>query len=91
MSIVLCILILVMGVIVHKIYASCVTVIHFGFQSVFTEWFLVYYGGSYYCSTRWKSIGLAVNTKELKERFRKSVDSKNRTVMRDVREGRKKL
>ena len=39
MSIVLCILILVMGVIVHKIYASCVTVIHFGFQSVFTEWF----------------------------------------------------
>ena len=32
MSIVLCILILVMGVIVHKIYASCVTVIHFGFQ-----------------------------------------------------------
>lgn len=32
MSIVLCILILVMGVIVHKIYASCVTVIHFGFR-----------------------------------------------------------
>ena len=51
----------------------------------------MYYGGSYYCSTRWKSIGLAVNTKELKERFRKSVDSKNRTVMGDVREGRKKL
>ena len=90
MSIVLCILILVMGVIVHKIYASCVTVIHFGFQ-VFLQVVLVYYGGSYYCSTRWKSIGLAVNTKELKERFRKSVDSKNRTVMRDVREGRKKL
>lgn len=39
MSVILAILILVMGVIVHKIYASCVTVIHFGFQSVFTEWF----------------------------------------------------
>lgn len=51
----------------------------------------MYYGGRHYCSTRWKSIGLAVNTKELKERFRKSVDSKNRTVMRDVREGRKRL
>ena len=35
MSIVLCILILVMGVIVHKIYASCVTVIHFGFSECF--------------------------------------------------------
>lgn len=39
MSIVLAILVLVMGVIVHKIYASFVTVIHFSFRSVFTEWF----------------------------------------------------
>lgn len=38
MSTVLGILILVVGVIVHKIYASCVTVIHFSFQSVFAEW-----------------------------------------------------
>ena len=33
------ILILIIGAIIHKIYASCVTVIHFGFRSVFTEWF----------------------------------------------------
>lgn len=51
----------------------------------------MYYGGSHYCSTRWKSIGLAVNTKELKERFIKSADSENGTVMSGVKEGRKKL
>ena len=39
MSVALMILILIMGAIIHKIYASCVTVIHFGFRSVFTEWF----------------------------------------------------
>lgn len=32
------ILILIMGALVHKIYTSCVSVIHFGFRSVFTEW-----------------------------------------------------
>lgn len=39
MSVALMILILIMGAIIHKIYASCVTVIHFGFRSVFAEWF----------------------------------------------------
>ena len=39
MSVVLLILIIVMGLIVHKIYSSLFTVIHFSFQSVFTEWF----------------------------------------------------
>ena len=39
MSYVLAILVIVMGVIVHKIYTSCVDVIHFSFRSVFTEWF----------------------------------------------------
>ena len=39
MSVALMILILIMGANIHKIYASCVTVIHFGFRSVFTEWF----------------------------------------------------
>ena len=39
MSMVLLILILVAGVIVHWLYTSCFTVVHFGFQSVFTEWF----------------------------------------------------
>lgn len=39
MSVALMILILIMGAIIHKIYVSCVTVIHFGFRSVFTEWF----------------------------------------------------
>ena len=83
-----CILILVMGVIVHKVCQLCYCD-SFWFFRVFYGVVLVYYGGRHYCSTRWKSIGLAVNTKELKERFRKSVDSKNRTVMRDVKEGRK--
>lgn len=39
MSYVLAIRVIVMGVIVHKIYTSCVDVIHFSFRSVFTEWF----------------------------------------------------
>ena len=38
MSITLMILILIMGALVHKIYTSCVSVIHFVFRSVFTEW-----------------------------------------------------
>ena len=56
MSIVLCILILVMGVIVHKIYASCVTVIHFGFQSVFTEWCIM--AGAIIVALAGKALGL---------------------------------
>lgn len=39
MSVVLAILVLVMRAIVHRIYASIVTVIHFSFRSIFTEWF----------------------------------------------------
>ena len=39
MQIVLLILIIVMGLVVHKIYTSFFTVLHFSFQSVFTEWF----------------------------------------------------
>ena len=58
MSIVLCILILVMGVIVHKIYASCVTVIHFGFQSVFTEWFWCIMAGGIIVALAGKAVGL---------------------------------
>ena len=58
MSIVLCILILVMGVIVHKIYASCVTVIHFGFQSVFTEWFWCIMAGAIIVALAGKALGL---------------------------------
>ena len=56
MSIVLCILILVMGVIVHKIYASCVTVI--GFQSVFTEWFWCIMAGAIIVALAGKALGL---------------------------------
>ena len=33
MSVALMILILIMGAIIHKIYASCVTVIHFGYNN----------------------------------------------------------
>lgn len=58
MSIVLCILILVMGVIVHKIYANCVTVIHFGFQSVFTEWFWCIMAGGIIVALAGKALGL---------------------------------
>lgn len=58
MSIVLCILILVMGVIVHKIYASWVTVIHFGFQSVFTEWFWCIMAGGIIVALAGKALGL---------------------------------
>ena len=58
MSIVLCILILVMGVIVHKIYAICVTVIHFGFQSVFTEWFWCIMAGGIIVALAGKALGL---------------------------------
>lgn len=58
MSIVLCILILVMGVIVHKIYAGCVTVIHFGFQSVFTEWFWCIMAGGIIVALAGKALGL---------------------------------
>lgn len=58
MSIVLCILILVMGVIVHKIYARCVTVIHFGFQSVFTEWFWCIMAGAIIVALAGKALGL---------------------------------
>lgn len=58
MSIVLCILILVMGVIVHKIYACCVTVIHFGFQSVFTEWFWCIMAGGIIVALAGKALGL---------------------------------
>ena len=58
MSIVLCILILVMCVIVHKIYASCVTVIHFGFQSVFTEWFWCIMAGGIIVALAGKALGL---------------------------------
>ena len=58
MSIVLGILILVMGVIVHKIYASCVTVIHFGFQSVFSEWFLCIMAGGIIVELAGKALGL---------------------------------
>ena len=58
MSIVLCILRLVMGVIVHKIYASCVTVIHFGFQSVFTEWFWCIMAGAIIVALAGKALGL---------------------------------
>ena len=58
MSIVLCILILVMGVIVHKIYASSVTVIHFGFQSVFTEWFWCIMAGGIIVALAGKALGL---------------------------------
>lgn len=39
MQILLCILIIVMGMIVHKIYSSFVTVIHFSLGSIFSEWF----------------------------------------------------
>ena len=58
MSIVLCILILVMGVIVHKIYASCVTVIHFGFQSAFTESFWSSMAGGIIVALAGKALGL---------------------------------
>lgn len=34
MSVALMILILIMGAIIHKIYASCVTVIHFGYDEL---------------------------------------------------------
>lgn len=39
MQIVLCILVIVMGMVVHKIYTSFFEVIHFSFRSVFSEWF----------------------------------------------------
>ena len=39
MSYVLAILVIVMGLIVHKIYTSFFDVIHFSFRSVFSEWF----------------------------------------------------
>lgn len=58
MSVILAILILVMGVIVHKIYASCVTVIHFGFPSVFTEWFWCIMAGAIIVALIAKALGL---------------------------------
>ena len=39
MSYVLAILVIVMGLIVHKVYTSFFDVIHFSFRSVFSEWF----------------------------------------------------
>ena len=58
MSIVLASLVLVMGVIVHKIYASCVTVIHFGFRSVFTEWFWCIVAGGLIVGLVGNALGL---------------------------------
>lgn len=39
MSYILLVLVIIMGCVVHKIFSSCITVIHFNFKSVFTEWF----------------------------------------------------
>ena len=58
MSMVLLILILVAGVIVHWLYTSCFTVVHFGFQSVFTEWFWCIIAGAIIVALIGKALGL---------------------------------
>lgn len=58
MSMVLLILILVAGVIVHWLYTSCFTVVHFGFQSVFTEWFWCIIVGAIIVALLGKALGL---------------------------------
>ncbi len=55
---VLLILILVAGVIVHWLYTSCFTVVHFGFQSVFTEWFWCIIVGAIIVALIGKALGL---------------------------------